>query len=287
MIPFSYDNNPANSSEAVSAYAMAGVYNLNLKYFYYKSLKALISSSLNVSSSVYYYSQLQYNNDSFSLEGYWPDAGGIETSAASSLGMSIAYGGMIGWNSNSTADFKTKIVGFDTLNTHLGYAYSISLLNPFFNSTRLSLSWTFGKEHLGSGSLSAVFGINNMEVTAKDDSNLVWMAGLTYSRPLAGYLSGSLGMVYGEADFKNPDSGARVAGLGEFFRKNKSYNLSAAVSYPLYKNLSLSLRAGWERVDSNIPALVARDIRDVLSQQTAPIGSYSKITLGVTMVYSF
>jgi tetratricopeptide (TPR) repeat protein len=285
--PFLYDNNPGNSEEKVSDYSAAGVYSLNLKYYHYKSLKALVSSSLNISSSVYYYSQMQYNNDSVSLEGYWPDAGGIEASASSSLGISNGYGGMIGWNSSSSADFKAKMIGFDTLNTHIGYAYSISLLNPFFDSTRLSLSWTFGKEHLGPGSLFAAFGVNNMEVMAKDDSNLAWTAGLTYRQPIAGYLSGSLGMVYGEADFKNADSGAQAAGLGEFFRKNRSYNLSAAFSYQLYRDLSLSIRGGWERVDSNFPALVARDIRDVLSEQTAPIGSYSKLTLGVTMAYSF
>lgn len=285
--PFLYDNNPTSTEKQVLDYAVSGNYTLNLKYFYYKSPKALISSSLNLSASLYYYSQVQVSNDSLSIEGYWPDWNGIEIGAATSLALIFAPGGLYGWDNMNQGDLALKIKDLGSIKTHIGYFYLIANQNPFYNSVRLNVSESFFKEHFGPGSLTVQIGVTNSEVGAPDDSNLSWNSTLTYNQPVSTILNSTVTLGYGETYFKNPDSFASSQGLGQVYRKNRTLNLSLSLGYLLYKDLTLSVRGGWEKVDSNLSTFFDRNVADVLTALTASIGSYTKMTVGTTIIYTF
>ncbi|MBI3592142.1 MAG: tetratricopeptide repeat protein [Nitrospirae bacterium] len=285
--PFYYDSNPSASDLPGQSPEVFSSYGLNMKYFYYKSLKLLLSSDFSASASTYYYSQALVNFESASFEAKWPDLHGLSIVIGPAFGLNFSYGGMSGWNSQFKADFQEKIGWFDAVITHIGYNYSISVSNPFFDSTREDISWTFMKSQFKSGSLSAALGLSSSEVVAQDDSSVAWNASVGYNRPIVDYLSGSLNVVIGQSFFKNPDSTALQDGLGAIYRKNDNLYLSGSLNYPLYKNINLSGTLGYQAVRSNLRVRFDRDAADILSKQTSSIGSFSKVTFGFTVNYLF
>ncbi|MBI3605764.1 MAG: tetratricopeptide repeat protein [Nitrospirae bacterium] len=283
---FGSDSNAGNS-EAFESSEVYSVYALSLKYSFYKSLKVILSGGLSVSNSVYYDNQRLFNGESVSFEARWPDLNGLTVVLSPSMGMSYQAGGFAGWNSQFGADIQTKGNWFDSITTHLGYAYSVSAINPFYNSIQQAVSWSVFKSLQSYGGLSWVMSAANRDVVASDDSQISWNAGVTYNRKFLDYYNGSLSIAYGQVLYKNPDPAALQAGLGALYRKNQSVSLNAGVTWFFYSNVTLTASAGWQSVASNLSALVSRNVNDVLSEQTAPIGGYKKHTLGLTVNYSF
>ncbi|HXN05708.1 MAG TPA: tetratricopeptide repeat protein [Nitrospiria bacterium] len=284
---FNYDSNIGDTENGPEVADVSSTFGLNLKYFYYKSLKLLLSSDFSATTVTYYYTQNLVNFESATFDARWPDIHGLSIAAGGALGMNFAYGGMGGWNSQVKADFQEKMGWFDAVITHIDYSYAISVLNPFYDSVREDISWTFIKNQFKSGSLTATLGFSDIEVVAQDYSNDVWTATAVYSRSLADYLNGSITCGLGQASYKYPDSTALQDGLGEFFRKNRFLNLSGTLIYALFKDMTISGTMGYQKVYSNIGALSNPNLADILSKQTSAIGGYSKFTLGFSVNYFF
>lgn len=286
--PFYFDSNSGDSDIGSPTAEIFSSVGFNMKYFYYKSLNVLLSSDISASASTYYYSQALVNFESASFEAKWPDLHGLSIVIGPAWGISFAYGGMSGWNGQFKADFQEQIGWFDAVITHLGYNYSISVSNSYFDAVRKEISWALIKNKFRSGSLTAGFGLTNSDVIAPDDCAVGWNASATYSRPLVDYLSGSISASIGQTYFRNPDQTAlKTDGLGEVYRKNNSFGLSGSLIYPIYKNVNLSASLGYQAVRSNLRVQLDREVTDILSKQTSPIGSYSKITAGFSFNYFF
>ncbi|MBI1820706.1 MAG: tetratricopeptide repeat protein [Nitrospirae bacterium] len=284
----------ANGSDSDPVGDGSTAYGLSLKYFHYKSLKLLLSTNFSSFNSVYYYSQILTNSERVSFESKWVDLKGFDLSLAPSLSVNFGSGGISGWNSQLSLDLQeNKSSGrwFDFVITHVDYTYSVSAGNSFLNSIQSGISWTLQKDRFFSGALTTVIGLENRDVAARDDSNVSWNGSVTYRQPLfvslINYLSGSLTVGYGQTYFKNPDSSTLQDGRGEVFRKNQSLDLSGALSYFLFKNISLSGSAGYHMISSSLPVKIDRDINDIRNGLTSSNGGYRKVTIGLSLFYSF
>lgn len=284
---FNYDSNIGDTENGPEIADVSSIFGLSLKYFYYKSLNLLLSSDFSATTVTYYYTQNLVNFESATFEARWPDIHGLSIAAGGAFGMNFAFGGMGGWNSQIKADFQEKMGWFDAVITHLDYIYAISVLNPFYDSVREDISWTFIKNQFKSGSLTATLGFSDTSVVAQDYSNDVWAATAVYSRSLADHLNGSITCGIGQSTYKYPDSTALQDGLGEFFRKNRFLNLSGTLIYALFKDITISGTMGFQKVYSNIGALSNPSLADILTKQTSAIGGYSKFTLGFSVNYLF
>ncbi|MFI5303938.1 MAG: tetratricopeptide repeat protein [Nitrospiria bacterium] len=283
---FGYDSNTGatDTNEIADVYS---TYGLNVKNMFYKSLKLILSAGISSSSSIYYYSQTAINSDNLAFEARWPEIYGMSIVLTSSFGVIYAEGGFQGWNSQLSADFQSKSKWFDSITTHLGYTYSLSAINSFYDYTQESINWSFTKNYPKLGGITASLGLGNSNVVASDDSQLSIYGGLNYSQRFLDYYSGSFGISLGESEFKNPDSTAIAAGLGNLYRKNESRGVNTSVTRVFFKNITLNATVGWQSVNSNLPTSFNANLSDILTQQTLPIGRYQKYTMGVSITYSF
>ncbi len=291
---FNYDSNLNSSGQEPFFREIYSTYIVSLKYFYLKSLSLLLSSDFSSSNSFYYYSQGQFNSQTLSFESKWVDFHGLTVAAGPAFGVNFAFGGMSGWNSRLKVDFQEKWGWFDAVITHLDYFYSVSVSNPYFDSTQKNISWNFLKNSFYSGYLNLVCGVADSEFVASDNSNTSLNATAVYGRLLSEYLNGSLVLGIGRSYFKNPDSSAVQAGRTSY-RMNEFLNVSGSVNYILFRNMTLSGVIGFLAVRSN------RSISDattqnqnsqagqteLLTKQAAPIGGYQKYTIGLSANYSF